>query len=192
MLSQNVSEMFSPPQSKLWQQSSVIKHKLSNVRKEESSGSILRHRACVSLVMATVQRNRNFSHSQTQLTKCSFSSWENPERFQQTYRPRRLIQCKLVFNLFIMITRDKIQAIVCHRHLQLSCEASASRGGLLTATRGKRTEKQNENLSWFRVVACMWRKWILQVLGTENEIYFTSFFRKNVFVFNLVCQKSSI
>lgn len=33
-------------------------------------------------------------------------------------------------------------------------------------------------------------KWILQVLGTENEIYL--FFSKNVFVFNLVCQKASV
>lgn len=60
-----------------------------------------------------------------------------------------------------------------------------------------------KNLSWFCVVwigACMYRKCILQVLGTENEIYFTSFyssscvffFRKNIFAFNLVCQKSSI
>lgn len=34
--------------------------------------------------------------------------------------------------------------------------------------------------------------WILQVLDTENKIYLFSYFSKNVFVFNLVCQKSSI
>lgn len=53
----------------------------------------------------------------------------------------------------------------------------------------KNGTKLNENLSWF---SCrMYRKWILQVLGTENEIYFTAFFRKYIFAFNLVCQTSS-
>lgn len=48
----------------------------------------------------------------------------------------------------------------------------------------------NKSLSFVRVVRRTYRKCILQVLGAENEI--SILFSKKCFVFNLVCQKSSI